>query len=207
MIPRRALAVLILFVAMLAPAAGAGVKSLNAVKGAQVWFAEDHTVPMIALVASFPAGSAYDPSTKAGMASFATALLDEGAGNLDSQGFQTALADHAIQLSAQADRDSMTVTLYALSSDAKEAFRLLGLALVAPALRCGRRNAGAPADALGHRRGQRRSGDRSPTKVFSVFISARTLMVTRRKATPARSHPSRRLSSNPLPASIGCAAG
>ena len=132
MIPRRALAVLILFVAMLTPVAAAGVKSLNAVKGAQVWFAEDHTVPMIALVASFPAGSAYDPSTKAGTASLAAALMDEGAGNLDSQAFQNALADHAIQLSAQADRDCMTITLYALSSDAKEAFRLLALALSRP---------------------------------------------------------------------------
>ena len=132
MIPRRALAVLILFLAMLAPAAATNVKSLNAVKGAQIWFAEDHTVPMIALVASFPAGSAYDPSTKAGMASLAAALMGEGAGNLDSQAFQMALADHAIQFSAQADRDSTTVTLYALSSDAKEAFRLLALALSHP---------------------------------------------------------------------------
>ena len=59
-------------------------------------------------------------------------MMSEGAGNLDSRAFQTALANRAIQLSAQTDRDYMTVTLYALSSDAKEAFRLLAMALSHP---------------------------------------------------------------------------
>ena len=132
MTPRRAIAVLLVLIAALAPASAASVKALNAVKGAQVWFAEDHTVPMIALTASLPAGSAYDPSAKAGLAAFAAYLLDEGAGNLDSAAFQTALANRAIQLGVAPGRDSITVSLAVLSSDAKEAFRLLGLALSRP---------------------------------------------------------------------------
>lgn len=130
--PRRATAIFLFLIAALAPASAASVKALNAVKGAQVWFAEDHTVPMIALTASLPAGSAYDPSVKAGLAAFAADLLDEGAGNLDSAAFQAALASHAIRLSVAPGRDSMTVSLVVLSSDAKEAFRLLGLALSRP---------------------------------------------------------------------------
>ncbi len=132
MTPRRAIAVLLFLVAALAPASAANVKTLNAVKGAQVWFAEDHTVPMIALTASLPAGSAYDPSAKAGLAAFAAYLLNEGAGNLDSTAFQAALADRAIQLGVSPGRDSLTVSLAVLSSHAKEAFRLLGLALSRP---------------------------------------------------------------------------
>jgi zinc protease len=130
--PRRAIAVFLFLVAAVAPASAANVKTLNAVKGAQVWFAEDHGVPMIALTASLPAGSAYDPSVKAGLAALAAYLLDEGAGNLDSAAFQTALANRAIQLSVAPGRDSVTVSLAVLSSDAKEAFRLLGLALSRP---------------------------------------------------------------------------
>ena len=130
--PRRAIAVFFFLVAALAPASAASVKTLNAVKGAQAWFAEDHTVPMIALTASLPAGSAYDPSAKAGLAALAAYLLDEGAGNLDSAAFHTALAGRAIQLSVSPGRDSVTVSLAVLSSDAKEAFRLLGLALSRP---------------------------------------------------------------------------
>jgi len=87
---------------------------------------------MIALTASLPAGSAYDPSAKAGLAALAAYLLDEGAGNLDSAAFHTALAGRAIQLSVSPGRDSVTVSLAVLSSDAKEAFRLLGLALSRP---------------------------------------------------------------------------
>ena len=131
---RGLLAVFCLVAAALAPApaSATSVKTLAVVTGAQVWFAEDHTVPMIALVASLPAGSAYDPSAKAGTAAFAAALLDEGAGDLDSAAFQDALAKHAIQLSVEPGRDSLTVTLVTLSSSAKEAFRLLGLALSHP---------------------------------------------------------------------------
>jgi zinc protease len=130
--PRRAIAVFLFLIAALAPASAANVKALNAVKGAQVWFAEDHTVRMIALTASLPAGSAYDPSTKAGLAAFAAYLLDEGAGNLDSAAFQAALANRAIRLNVAPGRDFITVSLAVLSSDAKEAFRLLGLALSHP---------------------------------------------------------------------------
>jgi zinc protease len=132
MSPRRAIAVVLFLVATLAPASASGVKALGAVKGAQVWFAEDHTVPMIALTASLPAGSAYDPSTMAGLAAFAAYLLDEGAGNLDSAAFQAALANRAIQLRVEPGRDSITVSLAVLSPDAREAFRLLGLALSHP---------------------------------------------------------------------------
>lgn len=130
--PRRALALFVFFIAALAPASAASVKALNVGGGAQVWFAEDHTVPMIALTASLPAGSAYDPSAKAGLAAFAAALLDEGAGNLDSAAFQAALASRAIRLGVEPGRDFMIVSLTVLSSNAKEAFRLLGLALSRP---------------------------------------------------------------------------
>lgn len=129
---KRLLAILAAIVSVAFGARAASVKALDVVKGAQVWFAEDHTVPVVALTASFPAGTNYDPSGKAGLSSYAAALLDEGAGNLDSLAFQAALADHAIQLSASSDYDTMTVTLITLSSNAKDAFRLLALALTRP---------------------------------------------------------------------------
>ncbi len=109
-----------------------GAKQIGVAKGQDVWFAEDHTLPMIALVAAFPAGSVYDPQGKDGLASFAASMLDEGAGKLDSKAFHTALADKAIQLSVDTDRDWMVVSLTTLSANAKEAMRLLGLALAHP---------------------------------------------------------------------------
>ncbi|MBU6297555.1 MAG: insulinase family protein [Alphaproteobacteria bacterium] len=131
---KRALAVLLFAAATLSPgvASASAVKALNVVKGAQVWFDEDHTVPLIALAVSLPAGSAYDPSTKAGEAAFAAALLDEGAGKLDAGAFHAALAKQSIKLQVVPRRDDLIVSVAAPSSAAPEAFRLLGMALAHP---------------------------------------------------------------------------
>lgn len=125
------IAAVLAFVA-LGPARAQNVATLKVVKGATVWFVEDHTVPMIAIEVSLPAGSAYDPPGKAGLADFAGDMLDEGAANLDSKAFHEALADRAIELSVTADRDYLDVTLRCQTAAANDAFRLLGLALQRP---------------------------------------------------------------------------
>ncbi|MBV8977398.1 MAG: insulinase family protein [Alphaproteobacteria bacterium] len=116
----------------LSPAHAFGAKPLAVQKGEDVWFAEDHTLPMFAVVASFPAGSAYDPNGKAGLAAFAAALMDEGAGNLNGRQFHSALADKAIQLEVEPSRDWTVVSIVSLSANAKDAFALLKLALTRP---------------------------------------------------------------------------
>src|SRR5665213_2457924 len=60
------------------PARAADIKALDLGKKAEVWFSEDHTVPIIAFSITLPAGSAYDPAAKAGLASFTAALIDAG---------------------------------------------------------------------------------------------------------------------------------
>jgi zinc protease len=114
------------------PALAADIKPLDLGKKAEVWFSEDHTVPIIAFSITLPAGSAYDPASKPGLASFASALIDEGAGNMDSRAFQEALADHAIQLRANVERDDMVISVVTLSENAPLAMHLLQLALTHP---------------------------------------------------------------------------
>jgi zinc protease len=121
--------------ALLAPLSSAlalNAKNLPAPKGEQVWFEQDHTLPMIAMVAAIPAGSGYDPVAKPGLAAFAADLLDEGAGKLNSQAFHNALSNRAIRLSVSVQRDYMIVQLVTLTENAKDAFQLLGLALAHP---------------------------------------------------------------------------
>jgi zinc protease len=115
-----------------APAFATDVKPLNIGKGQDVWFVEDHTLPIVSLVASFPAGSAYDPPGKAGLATFAGSLIDEGAGNLNARAFHGALADRAIKLSINVDRDYMVVGVTSLTENLPEALRLLQVALTHP---------------------------------------------------------------------------
>jgi zinc protease len=127
-----AFAALLLVVALPRLAWAVDVATLDAGKGLEVWYVEDHTLPMIAMSASLPAGSSYDPADKPGVAAFAASLLDEGAGALRSQAFQSALNSRGIRLSISPGRDHMTISLVTLSSHAAEAFRLLGLALAHP---------------------------------------------------------------------------
>jgi zinc protease len=108
------------------------VKTVQSPAGVETWLSEDHTLPMIAVDVSLPAGSAYDPSDKPGLASLTSSLLDEGAGDLASDAFKQALENRAIRLTAQAERDFIVVTLTTLKDNADEAFRLLGLALAHP---------------------------------------------------------------------------
>jgi zinc protease len=115
------------------PAAHAAeIKPIDLGKNVQVWFSEDHTVPIVAFNISLPAGSAYDPVNKGGLASFAADLIDEGAGNMDSRAFHEALSDHAIQFRASADRDNMIISIVTLRENAPLAMHLLQLALVHP---------------------------------------------------------------------------
>ncbi|HEX3653519.1 MAG TPA: insulinase family protein [Rhizomicrobium sp.] len=131
---KRLFALVLFLCAVSVPAAAAtvNVKSLDMGKNVQVWYVEDHTLPMIAMTAALPAGSAYDPKEKPGVADFTADLLNEGAGNLNSQQFQAALSNKAIRLTMTPTRDYLVISIVTLSENAKEAFRLLGLALTKP---------------------------------------------------------------------------
>jgi len=130
---KRLLALLILCVAAFAaPAYAADIKNIDLGKNAEVWFAEDHTVPIIAFNISLPAGSAYDPAGKAGLAAFTGAMIDEGAGDMDSKAFHEALANKAIGFRARAERDYLVISISTLKENAPEALRLLQLALTRP---------------------------------------------------------------------------
>ncbi|HEY0107332.1 MAG TPA: pitrilysin family protein [Rhizomicrobium sp.] len=129
---KRFLAAGLLLAALGAPALAAAPRALDIGPGEQVWFEEDHTVPMVAITVALPAGSVYDPKGREGLAAFAAYLLNEGAGALDSQAYQAEIADRAIQFGMSPDRDWLILSVSALSSQTKDAFRLMALALAHP---------------------------------------------------------------------------
>jgi zinc protease len=108
------------------------VKMVHGPPGVEAWLSEEHALPMIAVDVSLPAGSAYDPVTKQGLAAMLAALLDEGAGDLRADAFKQALESRAIRFSAIVERDYIVLSLITLTENADEAFRLLGLALAQP---------------------------------------------------------------------------
>src|SRR3546814_19729804 len=100
--------------------------------GIEAWLIEDRMVPVLSLRMAFRGGAALDPDGREGTANMAASLLDEGAGDLDSQAFQKRLADLSIGLRFDAGRDSVSGSLGTLTENRAEAFRLLALAPTQP---------------------------------------------------------------------------
>ncbi len=98
----------------------------------EAWLVEDHSNPMIAVKIAFRGGSALDPVGKEGLAGMTAALIDEGAGDLDSQAFQLRLEELAVSLSFDAGLDTFDGNLRTLTAHRDEAFELLKLALTSP---------------------------------------------------------------------------
>jgi len=100
--------------------------------GITAWLVSDHINPIINMRFAFKGGSATDPDGKAGLAKMVSGLLDEGAGDMDSQSFQRALEDLSVGLGFSAGRDIFRGSLKTLSENKDQAFELLRLALTKP---------------------------------------------------------------------------
>lgn len=100
--------------------------------GIKAWLVQDHRNPVLALDFSFRGGESSDPEGKEGRARMVSALLDEGAGELDSEAFQKALADNSITLRFDSRSDRFSGELFTLTETRDTAVDLLRLALTEP---------------------------------------------------------------------------
>lgn len=100
--------------------------------GITAWLIHEPSIPLISMRFSFEGGSALDPAGKEGLANMVTALLDEGAGDLDSLAFQTRIEELAVKLGFDADRDRFYGRFSTLTRNLDQGVELLRLALTAP---------------------------------------------------------------------------
>lgn len=96
------------------------------------WLAQDRSVPVVSLSWAWDGGTGLDPEGAGGTATLLSALLSEGAGDLNATAFSDALRDSAIQLSFSADRDGFGGGFRCLTEALPEAMRLAALAMNAP---------------------------------------------------------------------------
>ncbi len=125
---RCACAVLLVLFTVL-PARAVQVQRVVSPGGIEAWLVEDHSNPIISLDLAFRGGAALDPEGKEGLANMTSGLIDEGAGDLDSQAFQGKLQDLSISLSFPAGLDNFNGDLKTLTEHRDTAFELLRLAL------------------------------------------------------------------------------
>lgn len=100
--------------------------------GIEAWLVRDTTLPLIAMEFAFMGGAAQDPADKPGVASLTASLLDEGAGDMTAEVFHRTLADKAIELHFDANRDEMRGSVRTLSENRDAAFDLLRMSVTAP---------------------------------------------------------------------------
>ncbi|MBN8520729.1 MAG: insulinase family protein [Alphaproteobacteria bacterium] len=109
------------------------IQEITTPQGISVWMVQDKTLPIINMQFLFrDSGTALDPADKQGLVRLLSNTMDEGAGDLDSQGFQKNLTDHAITLRFNAGRDGFGGELETLTRHKDKAFHLLSLAMNTP---------------------------------------------------------------------------
>ncbi|HEY1748194.1 MAG TPA: pitrilysin family protein [Xanthobacteraceae bacterium] len=114
------------------PAFATTIERVVSPGGIEAWLVREPAVPLIAIDFAFVGGAAQDPAGKGGTANLVASLLDEGAGEFDSKAFHDRLERKAIELSFQAERDTLKGSLRTLSENKDEAFEDLRLSLNAP---------------------------------------------------------------------------
>ena len=100
--------------------------------GLKFWLVPSYAVPLVSLEFAMRGGAAQDPAAKAGLGALTAALLDEGAGELNSQAFHRALDEKAVEMSFHCDRDHWSGRMRTLTKNLDRAGELLRLAVNAP---------------------------------------------------------------------------
>ena len=118
--------------ALSSPETAVNVRTLVTPRGLKAWLVESYAVPVVSMEFAMRGGAAQDPPTKSGLGMLLTGLLDEGAGDLDSQAFQQALDETAVEIAFRNDREHASGRMRTLAKNLDRAADLLRLALNAP---------------------------------------------------------------------------
>lgn len=98
--------------------------------GITAWLVEEPSIPFVALQVRFKGGTSLDLPGKRGSVNLMTGLLDEGAGDLDAQGFAMARENLAASIRFNASIDNLSISTRFLTENRDEAIALLRSALL-----------------------------------------------------------------------------
>ena len=132
--PRMIMRLAVVLLALLATPLRAeiAIQEVTSPGGIKAWLVEDHNIPFTALEIHFRGGTSLDLPGKRGAVNLMTALIEEGAGEMDAQGFATARDALAAQFSFSSGLDGVGVSAQFLTENRDQAVDLLRQALTAP---------------------------------------------------------------------------
>lgn len=108
------------------------IQEVTSPGGIKAWLVEDHNIPFMALELRFRGGTSLDQPGKRGAINLMAATLEEGAGDMDAQGFATARDGLAAKIGFGASSDELSVSVQTLTENRTATMDLLHLALTAP---------------------------------------------------------------------------
>lgn len=108
------------------------IEEVTSPGGIKAWLVENHDIPFTALTIRFKGGTSLDAAGKRGATNLMTALIEEGAGDLDGQGFAAARDGLAAEFRFDSDQDGVGVSAKFLTENRDKAMDLLHLALTKP---------------------------------------------------------------------------
>lgn len=108
------------------------IQEVTSPGGIKAWLVENHDIPFTALNIRFKGGTSLDAPGKRGAVNLMTALIEEGAGDLDAQAFAAARDALAAEFSFDSDQDGVGVSARFLTENRDKAMDLLHKALNQP---------------------------------------------------------------------------
>ncbi len=128
----RIAATLTAFFLALPASANIDIEEVTSPGGIEAWLVEDASIPFVALEFWFVGGSALEPAESRGATYLMTGLLEEGAAEMDAQGFAAAVEGLAASFEFDSYRDAVVISAQMLSQNRDEAAALLRVALTEP---------------------------------------------------------------------------
>lgn len=111
------------------------VAEVKSDKGFTAWLVQHPGLDVVTFVLRFKdAGSKVDPEGKKGLADLLSAMLDEGAGDMDSAAFARHLLRKNIKLAIANGKDGFSLSFRCTRANLAEAFKMLQLVLTKPRL-------------------------------------------------------------------------
>ena len=111
---------LVMLTSSLNAMAGVKIQQWQTSSGAEVYFVENHDLPIIDVSVNFPAGSARDTAEKSGVAGVTRYLMTLGAAGMTDEVISNKMADIGAVLGGEFDADRASFKLRTLSSEREQ---------------------------------------------------------------------------------------
>lgn len=114
------------------PVRAVEIQEVTSPGGITAWLVEEHSIPFTALEIRFKGGASLDRPGKRGAINLMTGLIEEGAGELDAQGFAKAAEALAARFDFDVYDDALSISAQFLTENRDPSIALLKSALIQP---------------------------------------------------------------------------